>query len=291
MNAALRLPTARRLVSWRNTLVLYLLLIVLLVVFLSPLAWALSTALKSSGRVFVYPPQVIPRPAEWHNFADAWSQGQSFTIYFKNSLILSVFPVIGQVLSCSLVAYGFARFRFPLRRVMFTLVLATLLIPSQVTLIPQFILFRHLNWIDTFYPLIVPSFFATSAFSIFLLRQFFMTIPRDLDEAALIDGASYFRIFVQIVLPLSQPALIAVAIIGFFTSWNDFLGPLIYLSSPEKYPLALGLNFFLSSYGGAVAHMELLMAASLITLLLPLAIFIIAQRYFVEGITMTGIRG
>jgi multiple sugar transport system permease protein len=195
------------------------------------------------------------------------------------------------VASCSVVAYGFARFRFPLRKILFTLVLATLLIPSQVTLIPQFILFRHLNWINTFYPLIVPSYFATSAFSVFLLRQFFMSLPRELDEAALVDGSSYFRIFFEILLPLSKPALIAVAIIGFFTSWNDFLGPLIYLSSPEKYPLALGLNFFLTTYGGGVSHMELLMAASLITLLLPLAIFIVAQRYFVEGIAMTGIRG
>lgn len=291
MNTALRLPLPRHVAAWRNKTLLYLVLILLLMVILLPLAWAVSTALKSPGRVFVYPPQAIPRPVQWHNFSDAWSEGQSFTIYFKNSLILTVFPVIGQILSCSLVAYGFARFRFPLRKVCFTLVLATLLIPSQVTLIPQFILFRHLNWINTFYPLIVPSFFATSAFSVFLLRQFFMTIPRELDEAALVDGSSYFRIFFQIMLPLSRTAVIAVGIIGFFTCWNDFLGPLIYLSSPEKYPLALGLNFFLTTYGGGVAHMELLMAASLITLALPLALFIVAQRYFVEGIAMTGIRG
>lgn len=291
MISALRLQIPHRVVTLRNKAILYVVLIFLLLIIMLPLAWAVSTALKSPGRVFVYPPQAIPRPIEWHNFTDAWSAGQSFTIYFKNSLILTVFPVIGQVLSCSLVAYGFARFRFPLRTFLFTLVLATLLIPSQVTLIPQFILFRHLNWINTFYPLIVPSYFATSAFSVFLLRQFFMTIPRELDEAALVDGSSYFRIFFQILLPLLRPAVIAVAIIGFFTSWNDFLGPLIYLSSPEKYPLALGLNFFLTTYGGAVSHMELLMAASLITLLLPLAIFIVAQRYFVEGIAMTGIRG
>ncbi|HET8524303.1 MAG TPA: carbohydrate ABC transporter permease [Thermomicrobiales bacterium] len=284
-------PLSHRMSVWRKQTVFYAVLVILLMAILLPIAWAISTALKSPGHVFVYPPEALPRPVKWRNFADAWSQGQSFTIYFKNSLILTVFPVIGQVTSCSLVAYGFARFRFPLRNVLFMLLLATLLIPPQVTLIPQFILFRHLNWINTFYPLIVPSYFATSAFSVFLLRQFFMTIPRELDEAALVDGSSYFRIFFEILLPLLKPALIAVAIIGFFASWNDFLGPLIYLSSPEKYPLALGLNFFLTTYGGGVSHMELLMAASLITLLLPLAIFVVAQRYFVEGIAMTGIRG
>lgn len=288
---ALRYKRFHRLAVWRNHLLLYGVLLVLLAVVLLPIAWAVSTALKSPGKVFVYPPQAIPSPAKWGNFAEAWRQGVTFTIYFKNSLILTILPVIGQIISCSLVAYGFARFRFPLRNFLFMLVLSTLLIPPQVTLIPQFILFRHLNWINTFYPLIVPSYFATSAFSVFLLRQFFMTVPRELDEAALIDGCSYFRFFAQILLPLSKTAVIAVGIIGFFASWNDFLGPLIYLSSPEKYPLALGLNFFLTTYGGGVSHMELLMAASLITLLLPLALFIVAQRYFVEGIAMTGLKG
>jgi multiple sugar transport system permease protein len=260
-------------------------------VHLLPLLWALSTALKAPAQVFVYPPRWIPNPIRWQNFSDAWSETLPFQIYFKNSLILTVLPVIGQTLSCALVAYGFARFRFPGRNLLFMIMISTLLIPPQVTLIPQFILFRDLGWIDSFKPLIVPAFFATSAFSIFLLRQFFMTIPRELDEAALIDGCGYLRFFFQILLPLSKPALVAVAIITFFACWNDFLGPLVYLDSPDKFPLALGLNFFLTSYGGGVQHMALLMAAALITMALPLALFIFAQRYFVEGITMTGMKG
>lgn len=271
--------------------VLYLSVIMLCAIILLPIIWALSTALKSPAQVFVYPPQWIPHPLRWQNFSDAWSETLPFQVYFKNSVILAALPVIGQSLSCSLVAYGFARFRFPGRNILFMVMIATLLIPPQVTLIPQFILFRDLGWIDSFKPLIVPAYFATSAFSVFLLRQFFMTIPRDLDEAAMIDGCGYFRFFFQILLPLSKPALVAVAIINFFLSWNDFLGPLIYLDSTSKFPLALGLNFFLTTYGGGVQHMALLMAAALITTLLPLGLFIVAQRYFVEGITMTGLKG
>jgi multiple sugar transport system permease protein len=269
---------------------LYVVLVVLCALVLLPILWALSTALKTPGEVFLYPPHWIPHNLRWRNFSDAWSATLPFQIYFKNSIILTGLTVIGQTLSCSLVAYGFARFRFPGRDFLFMVMIATLLIPPQVTLVPQFIMFRHLGWIDSFKPLIVPSYFATSAFSIFLLRQFFMTIPRELDEAAMIDGCGYFRFFFRILLPLSKPALVAVALIGFFTSWNDFLGPLIYLDSPHKFPLALGLNFFLTTYGGGVQHMALLMAAALITLLLPLALFIFGQRYFVQGITMTGMK-
>jgi multiple sugar transport system permease protein len=281
-------PPARQIASRAP---LYALLIALCALFLLPLLWALTTALKTPTQVFSYPPQWVPHPARWQNFADAWSETLPFQTYFKNSLILTVLPLIGQVLSCSLVAYGFARFRFPFRNILFMVMISTLLIPPQVTLIPQFILFRNLGWIDSFKPLIVPQYFAISAFSIFLLRQFFMTVPRELDEAAMIDGCGYLRFFFQILLPLSKPALIAVAIIGFFANWNDFLGPLVYLNSTDKFPLALGLNFFLSTYGGGVQHMALLMAAALITMLLPLGLFLLAQRHFVEGITMTGIKG
>jgi multiple sugar transport system permease protein len=281
-------PRTRRLAT---RLALYVTLVGLCALFLLPFVWALSTALKVPGEVFLYPPRWIPHHIRWQNFSEAWSATLPFQIYFKNSIILTVLPVIGQTLSCSLVAYGFARFRFPGRDFLFMVMIATLLIPPQVTLVPQFIMFRHLGWIDSFKPLIVPSYFATSAFSIFLFRQFFMTIPRELDEAAMIDGCGYFRFFFRILLPLSKPALVAVALIGFFTSWNDFLGPLIYLDSPHKFPLALGLNFFLTSYGGGVQHMALLMAAALITMLLPLALFIVGQRYFVQGIAMTGLKG
>lgn len=277
----------RRLLS---RLVLYTALVGLAVVLLFPIIWALSTALKNPSDVFAYPPRWIPAHWIWSNFRSAWYSTQPFQIYFKNSIILTVLPAIGQTLSCSLVAYGFARFRFPGRDVLFMVMIATLLIPPQVTLVPQFVMFHYANWIGSFKPLIVPSYFATSAFSVFLLRQFFLTIPREFDEAAMLDGCGYFRFFFRILLPLAKPALTAVALISFFTSWNDFMGPLIYLSSPSQFPLALGLNFFLTTYGGGVQHMALLMAAALISMLLPLALFIVGQRQFVQGVSMSGLK-
>lgn len=277
----------RRVIS---RVLLYVALTLLALALLFPIIWALSTALKAPSDVFAYPPRWIPAHWVWSNFRSAWYATQPFQIYFKNSIILTVLPAIGQTLSCALVAYGFSRFRFPGRDFLFMVMIATLLIPPQVTLVPQFVMFRYAGWIGSFKPLIVPTYFATSAFSIFLLRQFFLTIPRDLDEAAMIDGCGYFKFFFRILLPLAKPALTAVALISFFTSWNDFMGPLIYLNSPSQFPLALGLNFFLTTYGGGVQHMALLMAAALISMLLPLALFIVGQRQFVQGVSMAGLK-
>ncbi len=234
----------------------------------------------------MFPPTWWPNPVEWNNYAQALTS-QPFGRYALNSLFIALVNVVGNLVSNSFVAYGFARFRFPGRRVLFMLLLATMMVPSQVLLVPQFILFHDLGWINTFLPLTVPSFFG-SAFYVFLLRQFFMTIPVELEEAARIDGAGPLRIFFSVVLPLIRPALTAVAIFSFQGAWNDFLTPLIYLSDPSKFTLQLGLAQFQGSFH---TDWNLIMAASVVVMLPMAIIFFVAQKYFVQGITMTGTKG
>ncbi|WAH44528.1 carbohydrate ABC transporter permease [Alicyclobacillus fastidiosus] len=269
-----------------NRLVIYLLLIGTSICFLVPFAWLILSALKSSDEIFVFPPVWLPKHWEWGNFAKALTT-LPFGRYALNSIIIATANVVGNVVSCAFVAYGFARFRFPGRRILFMVMLATMMIPSQVLLVPQFIMFHDLGWLNTFLPLTVPAFFG-SAFYVFLLRQFFMTIPIELEEAATIDGAGSLRIFFKVVLPLIKPALTAVAIFSFQGAWNDFLSPLIYLNDPSKYTLQLGLSQFQGTY-----HTEwnLIMAATVVVALPMLIIFFSAQRYFIEGITMTGSKG
>jgi multiple sugar transport system permease protein len=264
----------------------YVCLIGVSISFLIPFVWLVLSALKQSDEIFVFPPVWIPKHFEWHNFVDAMTE-VPFGQYAINTLIIAVLNVVGNVISCSLVAYGFARFRFPGRRILFMILLATLMIPSQVLLVPQFILFQKLGWVNTFLPLWVPSLFGTPFF-VFLLRQFFMTIPVELEEAARIDGAGPFRIFFTIVLPLIKPALTAVAVFSFQGAWNDFLGALMYLNDPSKFTLQLGLAQFQGTFH---TQWNLIMAASVVVMLPMLIIFFLAQRYFVEGITLTGSKG
>ena len=228
---------------------------------------------------------------QWHNYIEAWAPkglNETFTRYLINTLIVTICGIIGVLVSSSFVAYGFARFRFPFRDPLFLLMVSTMMIPVQVTMIPTFILFKYLGWIDTFLPLIVPSFFGVSAFNIFLMRQFFMTIPYELDDAAKIDGCNYFQIFYIILLPLVKPALATVAIFAFVYNWNDFLNPLIYLNSSSNYTLALGLQVFTTMYG---SYYHLMMAASTIVLLPILIVFFFGQRYFIEGVATSGLKG
>ena len=209
-----------------------------------------------------------------------------------NTLFVVTLATLGSVFTASIVAYSFARFEYPGRDILFVITLATMMLPAQVTLIPQFILFNWLGWINTLYPLWVPSVFGGGAFFIFLLRQFFRTLPRELDEAALIDGASYWRIFISIMLPLAKPALATVAVISFIGHWNDFVNPLIYINSPDKFTLALGLNYFKNVPEGAgLPTQHLLMAASVMVIIPVLILFFAAQRYFVQGIVLSGIKG
>ena len=253
---------------------------------LLPLVWMISTSLKDMSRVFVFPPEWMPDPIMWSNYVDVW-RTVPFGIFVGNTAFITSIVIIGDLISASLVAFGFARLRAPGRDALFVLVLSTMMLPGYVTVIPVYWMFSKVGWIDTFYPLTVPSFFG-GAFNIFLLRQFFLTIPRELDDAARIDGCSSFRIFAQIILPLSKPALTTIGILSFMWNWNDFFGPLIYLNSPENYTIALGLNFF---RGVRSSQWNLLMAASFLALLPCIVLFFVAQKYFIQGIATTGIKG
>ncbi len=265
----------------------YIALIALSAVFVMPVGWMLSTALKDLGSVAQFPPQLIPSPALWSNFATAVTV-VPFMHYMANSALYTAASLIGDVLSSAFVAYAFARLRCRYREPMFLLVLATMMVPSQVQLIPQFILFKWLGWLNTYLPLVVPTYFG-SPFLVFLLRQAFRSVPAELDEAAKIDGASYLTIWWRLILPLSKPALAAVAIFSFMFHWNDFIGPLIYLNSDDLYPVSLGLQQYTAAFGGTQWNM--LMAASLVAVLPCLIVFFLAQRYLVQGIMIGGVKG
>lgn len=266
---------------------IYIILIASSVGMLIPFIWLVSTSLLSEEEMFRYPPVFIPRPPHWFNYKEAW-QALPFTTFLINTILITISRVIPQVFTCSLVAYGFARLRARASNKFFLLLLATMMLPPQVTMITTYIMFNKLGWVNTFKPLIVPSLFA-GPFYVFMMRQFFMTIPIELDEAARIDGASSFQIYYRIFLPLAKPALGAVAIFTFMSSWNDFIGPLIYLHDTEKFPLALGLQLF-KSYGEYATQWNLIMASSVAMALPPLIIFFFTQKYFIRGIVLTGER-
>ncbi len=262
---------------------------------LMPFAWLVSSSLKTQSNVFQYPPQWIPDPMQFQNYVDALTY-KPFGLYFRNTALIVTLNVIAVVFTSSLVAYGFARIRFRGRDFWFGIVVATILLPSVVLLVPQFIMFTKLpafgfqgsdNWVGTFLPLTVPLFFGGGAFNIFLLRQFFRTIPEELADAARIDGCTEFGIYWRIMLPLSRPALITVGILTLLTSWNDLLNQIIYLRSQDNYTIAVGLALFRSVMN---TRWELLMAASTATVLPVIILFFIAQRYFVQGIVMTGLK-
>ena len=255
-------------------------------IFLVPLVWMISSSLKPDYQIFAMPPELIPNPPRWQNYSEALTY-VPFDRYAVNSLIISTLTIIGHLLSCTVIAYGFARLRAPGRDALFVLVLATMMLPYPVTMVPLYMLFNWLGWINTFLPLTVPAFFG-SAFYIFLLRQFFLTIPADLEDAATIDGANILQILWYVMLPLSKPALATVAIFTFQNAWNDFLAPLIYLHDQSLYTVALGLNFFRATY---TINWAYLMAASLVTMLPVLLVFFLAQRLFIEGITFSGLKG
>ncbi|MCU6708403.1 carbohydrate ABC transporter permease [Paenibacillus sp. J5C_2022] len=265
---------------------IYILLIFLSVLFLAPFFWMLTTSLKSPQELYVYPPRWIPSELLLNNFAKAW-QSQPFNRFLENSVIVTVASLIGQLISSALVAYGFARFRFKGRDALFIILLSTMMIPWEVTMIPLYMEFNYLGWINTLKPLIVPAWFG-APFFIFLLRQFIMTIPVELEDAARIDGANPFQTFVRVIVPLMVPALILVGVFHILNSWNDYLGPLIFLNDQSKYTLTLGLAQFRGMYG---VDMEGIMAVTSLICIPPLAIFFFAQRYIVEGVAGTGIKG
>jgi ABC-type glycerol-3-phosphate transport system permease component len=254
--------------------------------FIIPFLWILSTSLKGDTQIFTIPPQWIPEKFHWENYAKVFDR-IPFLLYVKNSVFVSAIIITGTVLSSSIVAYSFACLNWPGRNFLFIIVLASMMLPIQVIMIPVFVLFKEIGWLNSFKPLTLPAFFGGSAFSIFLLRQFFLSIPKDLLDSARIDGCSEFRIYWNIVLPNSKPALATVAILTFMFSWNDFLGPLIYLSDQAKGTIALGLGMFVGQY---VTEWALLMAASMLMMLPMLIIFFVFQKYFIQGFIMSGLK-
>ena len=258
------------------------------VIVMIPLAWMLSTSLKVPSQVNKFPPIWIPNPVVWSNYISAVTIFPvPFWIFVRNSLFMSLSITIGTVMSNAIVAFAFARLRFRGSQVLFLIVLSTMMLPGQVTMIPLFILFSKLGWVNTYNPLIVPSFFG-SAYFIFLLRQFYATIPREMDDAARIDGCGILGTFFRIILPMSKAAVGITAIFAFSWSWNEFLGPLIYLSKMETFPLALALSYLRGTY--RVLWSEL-MVVSFIAMLPPLILFFIAQRSYIQGIVITGVKG
>ncbi|HEY3081383.1 MAG TPA: carbohydrate ABC transporter permease [Chloroflexota bacterium] len=257
------------------------------IVMMLPLAWMLSTSVKDEGEVFIVPIRWIPSQIFLSNYPEAvvfipyWR-------FFINSVEVALLTVAGAVITASLVAYAFARLRAPGRDVLFLVLLSTMMLPGEVTLVPTYLIFRAFGTLDTYYPLIVPSWLGGSPFYIFLLRQFFLTLPLEMDEAAKIDGAGFLDIFRRIILPLAKPALATVAIFAFFNHWNAFQTPLIYLNTMESYTVPVGLRFYLSTMGNA--HWNYLMAATLIAIIPPIVIFFAAQRYFVQGAVLTGLK-
>lgn len=257
------------------------------VLFLIPFLWLIITSLKPIDQVFTSPPQWIPEPVMWSNYVDALgSPAFPFFLLLRNTLFYVVLSTIGVLLSGALVAYGFARMDFWGKDTLFAITLSTMMLPGIVTLIPTYVLFRTFGWVGSYIPLIVPAYFS-SPFNVFLLRQFLMGIPWDLTDAAKVDGASEFYILTKIIVPLVKPALLVVGIFHFMWTWNDFMGPLIYLDNAKQYPLVLGLSAFQTQHG---AMWNLIMCASVATTLPLIVLFFIAQRYFIEGVVLTGLK-
>jgi ABC-type glycerol-3-phosphate transport system permease component len=268
--------------------VIHGLLIVVALLFLIPIWWLLISSLKPINQILTIPPIWWPRPPQWDNYVKALtSPAFPFTRLMVNTLFYCILSTIGTVLSSAAVAYAFSRMRFVGRNLLFGITLATLLLPSVITLIPTYVLFQRMGMVGTYAPLIVPYFFG-SAFNIFLLRQFMLTIPQELSDAAYVDGAGDFLILWRIMLPLVQPAVMVVAIFNFIYAWNDFLGPLLYLDDASKYPFAIGLYAFRTRFA---LQWNLLTAAALAITLPLIVAFFLLQRYFIEGVTLTGVKG
>jgi len=256
-------------------------------IFLFPLAWMVSTSLKPLEETMTIPPRWLPSELRWENYREA-VQAIPFFLYARNTVYVAVMGALGMVFSSSLVAYGFSRIDWPGRDMFFYLTLGTMMVPFPVVMVPLYAIFRELHWIGSFKPLWVPAWFG-AAFNIFLLRQFFLTVPKELSDSARIDGCNEFGIYARIVLPLARPALAVVALFHFLYAWNDFLGPLLFLTRQETFTLSLGLQFFQSQHGGTMWNH--LMAASTLVILPVILLFFFTQKTFIQGITFTGLKG
>ncbi|CAM4496949.1 multiple sugar transport system permease protein [Paenibacillus endophyticus] len=265
----------------------YTMLLFVSVLFFGPFLWLIRSALMDLSQIFSMPPEWIPSPFRWDNFHRALTI-LPFGTYFTNTFIIVISTIVGTVLTSSVAAFGFSRIDWRGRDTVFGILMTSMMLPAAVTLIPSFLGWQMLGFYDTYYPLIVPAYFGGGIFNIFLLRQFYLTIPRDFDEAAFVDGATYFQIYRSLIFPLSRSAIIVVALFCFLGTWNDFMGPLIYLKSDSLFTLAIGLQMFQGTY---TAQWDLLMAASAAVVLPCVIVFLVGQKYFLEGITLTGLKG
>lgn len=264
----------------------YILLVLCSLVFAAPFFWLVTSAVKKPEQLMAYPIHWIPSPVMWSNFSEGWAF-RPFSLYLRNTLYVALLSTLGSVVSSSLVAYGITRIDWPGRKALFILLIGTMMLPGQVVMVPLFAMFVKLGWVDTFKPLWVPTFFA-GAFYVYLLRGFFLAIPKDLSEAATIDGASEWAIYWRVIMPLARPALATVGLFAFIGAWNDFVGPLIYIVNESNYTLALGLSMFRGQYG---TYWHYLLAVSTVVTLPIVVLFFFTQRTFIQGITMTGLKG
>lgn len=283
---AVRYPNAGRRGITVGRVILYAVLTFLSITFLLPFYWLVATSLKTPSQIFTS--EWIPNPIRFQNYVDVFEQ-TDFLRWTLNTAFVTTLAIIAVALSSAIVAYPFAKLNFPFKRPLFALVLATMMLPGVVMMVPVFLIWRQFGAINTYYPLWVPNLFG-SAFYIFMLRQFFMTIPNDLKEAGLVDGASHFRIFWSIMLPLVRPAIVTVLLFEFVAKWDDYLTPLIYLNDPNKYTLAVGLASFLKA-PGLESRWDLWMAGSVLVMLPVLILFFLAQRHFIEGISAGAVKG
>jgi ABC-type glycerol-3-phosphate transport system permease component len=270
-------------------LLIHLPLLLCAVTMIFPFFWMVSTSLKPPGKQFVFPPQLLPNPLYFQNYVDLFDL-VPMQLFLFNTVKIALLSVAGNVLTSSLAAFAFARMRFRGREIVFAILLATMMIPGQVTVIPTFVIMRLLGWIDNHAALIVPSFFG-SAFSVFLLRQFYVSIPQDLVDSAKIDGAGFLRIFWSIFIPLGLPALATVAIFHFLSSWNDLWGPLIFLNSEKNMTVTLGLTLLQGKYGTTAGHFGSIMGGALLGVVPMLILYFFGQKYFVQGLARTGLKG
>ena len=267
-------------------IILYIVLVLGAILCLVPLYWLIRSSLMSIAQIFRLPPLWIPKPFRWRNYKDALTI-LPFHRFFINTIVITSISMAGVLISSSFCAFGFSRIKFKGRELIFACIMSSMMLPYAVTMIPTFIGWRYLGAYGTIIPLIVPSWFGGGAFNIFLLRQFYKSIPKDLDEATIVDGGGFIRIWWQIIIPLSTPATIVVGLFAFLNNWNDFFGPLIYLDAEIKYTLALGLQLFKGMYN---AQWHLMMAASTVVLAPAVIVFLFGQKYFIEGITMSGLK-
>lgn len=272
------------------TLCYHTFVIILGAFMLYPLLWMLASSFKEPSEIFKNASSLIPKKIVWSNYAEGWKGfgNNSFSLFFKNSLYVTVLSVIGQVCSSTLVAYGFSRINFPGRRILFACMIITMLLPAQILLIPQYILFMNFGWINSYLPLIVPSY-AGLPFFIFLIMQFIQGIPRELDESASIDGCGKFRIFLQIIVPSALPAIVTTTVFSFYWKWDEFMGPLLYLQKPELYTVSIALKSFADP--SSVTNWGAMFAMSCLSLIPCFLIFLCFQKYLVEGISTTGLKG